>query len=216
MLDPPRYPGSRRCRLLNRRDRTPERVVILGVERRDVAVGQGHVEQSEQPRVLPQVERLAGRQTLRAMRFHISGELSIQKRADFSLFESCDCSASSHRLRRFALTSLKSPGTCGAAGCAAVRPELRSAAEHEGCDIARHPGNEREVEAGREAPFARSASPADSRVGKWRVRAVRQPEAPVWRPPLSVQFEARRLGQPVRESQPVLPRSPLPRWSIPA
>ena len=40
----------------DRRDRTPEPVVVLGLPRRDIAVRHRQIEQPEQPRVLPQIE----------------------------------------------------------------------------------------------------------------------------------------------------------------
>ena len=49
-----------RIRILNRGDRSPIVVVVLGLERADVPVGQTHVEQAEQACLLPEVKPTAG------------------------------------------------------------------------------------------------------------------------------------------------------------
>ena len=46
---------------LDRGDRAPEVVMVLGRDHGDVAIRQRHVEQGEQPRVLPLVQSLVGR-----------------------------------------------------------------------------------------------------------------------------------------------------------
>jgi hypothetical protein len=67
-------------RVLDSRDRSPVVVVVLGLERADVAVREGHVEQAEQSRLLPQVESLVGGHDPRDPG-HCSGELSTQNSA---------------------------------------------------------------------------------------------------------------------------------------
>ena len=64
----------------DRRDRPPEQDVVLRPPRCDIAVGHRHVEQPEQPSALPLRRGHGCRQRPRAMRFHISGELSSQNR----------------------------------------------------------------------------------------------------------------------------------------
>ena len=63
---------------LNGGDRSPVVVMVLGVHHGNVAVRKSHVEQPEQPRVLPEL-RPPSSETVLATRFHFSGELSTRR-----------------------------------------------------------------------------------------------------------------------------------------
>ena len=54
--------------------------MVLGIDHGDVAVRERHIEQPEEPGVLPECESRSA-ETVLAIRFHFSGELSYQKRA---------------------------------------------------------------------------------------------------------------------------------------
>ena len=148
--------------------------MILGVEGADVAIGQGHVEQAEQPGVLPQIEPCVGsdrsgnpiplqRGALNPEQGDLgllggagAGSGDVIATQTLHLVEVCGVLLPGHSVRR-------------------TRAELRAVAQDKGGDIGPS-RREREVEPRCEAVLTRLRALRICRVEQWCVRPVPGPQ----------------------------------------
>ena len=182
-------------RAADRGDRPPVVVVVLGVEGADVAVGKGHVEQGEQPRLLPRIEPGRGGDGS-------CDPVPLQRRAldpeqgDLGLLGGAR--AGSGDAVATQSLHLVEVGGVPLAGHRVGRTgtELRAVPEHERRD--RSPARrERERAVGGEAPLARERALRVCGVEQRRVGTVRGAQAEDGRGGGLSQVDAPRLGPAV-------------------